>query len=163
MSTTILFIVDWTDKKKKDYRMLGRTGWKVPTISLGTWAMSSPLGAVDDRESLATLNRALDLGVNFFDTADVYGSEPLLAQLRKQRYEPFCIATKIVRKTYPHNSSYNRRNLTAFVESSLRNLQTETIDLMQLHGLPIAVLTPRCSEFWKMRKFLILPIEFQNS
>lgn len=140
MSTTFLLIVDRTDKKEKmDYRMLGRTGWKVSTISLGTWAMGGSWGAVDDRESLATLNRALDLGVNFFDTADVYGSEPLLAQLRKQRHEPFYIATKMGRKTYPDVSSYNRINLTAFVESSLRNLQTETIDLMQLHCLPIEV------------------------
>ena len=122
-----------------DYRMLGRTGWKVSTISLGTWAMGSSWGAVDDRESLATLNRALDLGVNFFDTADVYGSEPLLAQLRRQRHEPFYIATKMGRKTYPDVRSYNRKNMTAFVDSSLRNLQVETIDLMQLHCPPIEV------------------------
>lgn len=125
-----------------EYRTLGHTGWKVSTISLGTWAMGSSWGAVDERESLATLNRALDLGVNFFDTADIYGSEPLLAQLRKQRHEPFYVATKMGRKTYPDIKSYNRKNLTAFVESSLQNLQTETIDLMQLHCLPIEVYNP---------------------
>jgi len=122
-----------------EYRTLGRTGWKVSTLSLGTWAMGSSWGKVDDRESLATLNRALDLGVNFFDTADVYGSEPLLAKLRKTRHEPFYIATKMGRMTYPDVSSYTRKNLTAFVDNSLRNLQTETIDLMQLHCLPIEV------------------------
>jgi len=94
---------------------------------------------VDDRESLQTLNRALDLGVNFFDTADVYGSEPLLGMLRKQRHEPFYIGTKMGRKTYPDVSSYNRRNLTRFVDDSLRELDIETIDLMQLHCLPIEV------------------------
>lgn len=72
-----------------EYRELGRTGWKVSAISLGTWAMGSAWGAVDDRLSLATLNRALDLGFNFFDTADVYGSEALLGLLRRQRKEPF--------------------------------------------------------------------------
>ena len=63
-----------------EYRELGRTGWKISAISLGTWAMGSLWGAVDERESLAALNRALDLGVNFFDTADAYGSEPLLGK-----------------------------------------------------------------------------------
>jgi aryl-alcohol dehydrogenase-like predicted oxidoreductase len=72
-----------------EYRPLGKTGWQVSAISIGTWAMGSSWGAVDDRESLQTLNRALDLGVNFFDTADVYGSEPLLGMLRKQRHAPF--------------------------------------------------------------------------
>ena len=71
-----------------EYCELGRTGWKVSTIGLGTWAMGSLWGPVDDRESLATLNRALDLGVNFLDTSDAYGSEPLLGQLRRQRHEP---------------------------------------------------------------------------
>lgn len=119
-----------------EYRKLGHTGWEVSAISMGTWAMGSSWGAVDDRESLKTLNQALDLGVNFFDTADVYGSEPLLGMLRKQRHEPFVIATKMGRKTYPDVSSYNRRNLTLFVEDCLRELDTDTIDLMQLHCLP---------------------------
>jgi aryl-alcohol dehydrogenase-like predicted oxidoreductase len=122
-----------------EYRMFGHTGWKVSTISLGTWAMGSLWGAVDKRDSLASLNRALDLGVNFFDTADVYGSEPLLAQFKKQRYEPFYIATKMGMQINPDAKSYNRKNLTAFVENSLRNLNLETIDLMQLHCPPIAV------------------------
>jgi aryl-alcohol dehydrogenase-like predicted oxidoreductase len=121
------------------YRELGRTGWKVSTISIGTWAMGSSWGAVDDRESLATLNRALDLGVNFFDTADVYGSEPLLGKLRKQRKEPFYIATKLGRGMKQDARLFTKRNLSAFVEGSLRNLGTDTIDLMQLHCPPSAV------------------------
>jgi aryl-alcohol dehydrogenase-like predicted oxidoreductase len=122
-----------------EYRELGRTGWKISAIGLGTWAMGSLWGPVDKRESLAALNRALDLGVNFFDTADVYGSEPLLGQLRRQRREPFFIATKMGMQINPEAKEYTRRNMTAFVESSLRNLGTETIDLMQLHCPPIEV------------------------
>ncbi|HXY61419.1 MAG TPA: aldo/keto reductase [Nitrospirota bacterium] len=125
-----------------DYRELGRTGWKVSTISLGTWAMGSLWGPVDDRESLTTLNRALDLGINFFDTADVYGSEPLLGQLRRQRPEPFYIATKMSMQVNPDAHGYNLKNMTAFVEDSLRNLGVESIDLMQLHCPPIEVYNP---------------------
>jgi aryl-alcohol dehydrogenase-like predicted oxidoreductase len=122
-----------------DYRELGRTGWKISTIGLGTWAMGSSWGAVNDRESLATLNRALDLGVNFLDTADVYGSEPLLGQLRRQRHEPFYIATKMGMQVNPDIRGYTRKNITTFVENSLRNLGVETLDLMQLHCPPIGV------------------------
>lgn len=74
-----------------EYRELGRTGWKISTVGLGTWAMGSSWGAVDDTQPLATLNRALDLGVNIFDTADAYGSEHIrpdveyLWQLAKRR------------------------------------------------------------------------------
>jgi aryl-alcohol dehydrogenase-like predicted oxidoreductase len=119
-----------------EYRELGHTGWKVSAIGVGTWAMGGSWGAVDDRQSLATLNRALDLGVNFFDTADVYGSEPLLGQLRRQRNEPFYIATKMGVKLNPDPRAYNRRNMTASVDGSLRDLGVETIDLMQLHVPP---------------------------
>jgi aryl-alcohol dehydrogenase-like predicted oxidoreductase len=119
-----------------EYRELGRTGWKVSEIGLGTWAMGSSWGAVDDSQSLATLNRALDLGVNFFDTADVYGSEPLLGRLRRQRSEPFYIATKLGVRLNPDPRAYDRKNMTASVEGSLRDLGLETIDLMQLHVPP---------------------------
>jgi aryl-alcohol dehydrogenase-like predicted oxidoreductase len=119
-----------------EYRELGHTGWKVSAIGVGTWAMGGSWGAVDDRQSLATLNRALDLGVNFFDTADVYGSEPLLGQLRRQRNEPFYIATKMGVKLNLDPRAYNRRNMTASVDGSLRDLGVETIDLMQLHVPP---------------------------
>src|SRR3989304_8248460 len=70
------------------YRELGRTGWRVSTISFGAWAIGGTWGPVDDVESLAALHRAVDLGVNLFDTADVYGdgrSERLLARLRRER------------------------------------------------------------------------------
>jgi aryl-alcohol dehydrogenase-like predicted oxidoreductase len=122
------------------YRELGRTGWKVSAVSFGAWAIGGTWGKVDDSESLAALHRALDLGVNFFDTADVYGdgrSERLLARLRRERKDPFYVATKAGRRLDPHTAAgYNRKNLTAFVERSLKNLAVEAIDLLQLHCPP---------------------------
>jgi aryl-alcohol dehydrogenase-like predicted oxidoreductase len=125
------------------YRELGRTGWKVSTISFGTWAIGGTWGDVKDEDSLAALQRALDLGVNFFDTADGYGdgrSEQLLARLRRERNEPFYIATKAGRRLDPHLAAgYTRQNLTAFVERSLKNLEVEALDLLQLHCPPTEV------------------------
>jgi aryl-alcohol dehydrogenase-like predicted oxidoreductase len=126
-----------------EYRELGRTGWQVSTISLGAWAIGGTWGPVDDKESMAALHRALDLGVNFFDTADVYGdghSERLLAKLRKERSDKFYIATKAGRRLEPHTASgYMRQNLTAFVDRSLRNLQVDALDLLQLRCPPTEV------------------------
>ena len=125
------------------YRELGRTGWKISTVSFGAWAIGGTWGPVEDNESLAALHRAVELGVNFFDTADVYGdghSERLLKQLRKEHKEKIYITTKAGRRLNPHTAAgYNRKNLTAFVERSLKNLGTETIDLIQLHCPPIDV------------------------
>jgi aryl-alcohol dehydrogenase-like predicted oxidoreductase len=127
-------------EKISDFRPLGRTGWKVSAISIGTWAMGSAWGKVSDRESLAALHRALDMGVNFFDTADVYGSERLLARLRKERREDFYVATKAGRFLNPFTiEGFNRKNLTSFVNDSLRALNTETLDLLQLHCPPTEV------------------------
>jgi len=125
------------------YRELGRTGWKISELSFGAWAIGGSWGSTKDDESIAALHRALDLGVNFFDTADVYGdgrSEKLLAKLRRERSEHFYIATKAGRRLDPHvTSGYNRANLTAFVERSLKNLETDAIDLLQLHCPPTEV------------------------
>ncbi len=125
-----------------EYRELGRTGWKVSAIGLGTWAMGSLWGPVDKRESMAALHRALDLGVNFFDTADAYGSEPLLGELRRQRSEPFYIATKMGMGVNPDPGGYTRKNLAIFLDGSLKRLGTDVIDLMQLHCPPIQVYNP---------------------
>ena len=122
------------------YRELGRTGWKVSSISFGAWAIGGIWGDVNDQESLAALHRALDDGVNFFDTADVYGdgrSERLLAQLRRERREPFYVATKAGRRLPQQTvAGYSRENITAFVERSIQNLGTEALDLLQLHCPP---------------------------
>jgi aryl-alcohol dehydrogenase-like predicted oxidoreductase len=125
------------------YRELGRTGWKVSEISFGCWAIGGTWGPVEDAESLAALHRAIELGVNFFDTADVYGdgrSERLVAQLRQEYGDKIHIATKAGRRLNPHTpEGYNRKNLTDFVERSISNLGTDAIDLLQLHCPPFQV------------------------
>jgi aryl-alcohol dehydrogenase-like predicted oxidoreductase len=126
------------------YRTLGRTGWNISEVGFGAWAIGGSWGKPDDAESMAALHRALDAGVNFFDTADVYGdghSERLIARLRRERAgEPFYVATKAGRRLSPHVADgYNQANLTAFVERSLVNLETETLDLVQLHCPPTDV------------------------
>ncbi len=125
------------------YRMLGRTGYQVSEISFGAWAIGADWGQVDDDKSMAALNRAIDLGINFIDTADVYGdgrSERLIAKLRKSRSEEILVATKAGRRLSPHEAAgYNKKNLTAFVERSLRNLETDCLDLVQLHCPPTEV------------------------
>ena len=124
-------------------RTLGRTGWKISEISFGAWAIGGSWGDVSDAESLAALHAALDSGVNFFDTADVYGdgrSERLFAKLKKERKEKFYIATKAGRRLPKQTpEGYTRKNLTAWVNRSLKNLNTDTIDLLQLHCPPTEV------------------------
>ncbi|SMB82729.1 aldo/keto reductase [Deinococcus hopiensis] len=126
-----------------EYRTLGKTGYDISSIGFGAWAIGGTWGEVNDAQSLGALHRALDLGVNFFDTADVYGdghSERLLRRLRQERQEPFLIATKAGRRLDPHVAGgYNRENLRAFVERSLDNLGAETLDLLQLHCPPSEV------------------------
>ncbi len=126
------------------YRELGRTGWKVSEISFGCWAIGNEWGEVDDKESLKALHRAVDLGVNFFDTADIYGmgrSERLVAQLRRERSETIYVATKMGRKLSPHTAAgYSAANFAEWVEESLRNLNTDCLDLVQLHCPPVEAL-----------------------
>jgi aryl-alcohol dehydrogenase-like predicted oxidoreductase len=127
-----------------NYRELGRTGWKVSEISFGAWGIGGDWGAVDDSQSLAALHRALDLGVNLIDTADVYGdgrSEKLIGQvLRERKGQRIYVATKAGRRLSPHVADgYNRDNLTAFVERSLRYLGVDALDLVQLHCPPTEV------------------------
>lgn len=125
------------------YRTLGKTGYEVSTISFGAWAIGGEWGQVDDAESLAALRKAVDLGVTFFDTADVYGdgrSERLVGQLRRDVGDSIRIATKAGRRLDPHVAAgYDLENLRAFVERSLRNLQMEALDLLQLHCPPTDV------------------------
>jgi aryl-alcohol dehydrogenase-like predicted oxidoreductase len=126
-----------------EYRTLGRTGWDVSAVSFGTWAIGGTWGTVRDSESMAALHRAVELGVNFFDTADVYGdgrSERLLARLRRECKREIFIATKAGRRLDPHvPEGYNRENLASFVDRSLRNLDAEALDLLQLHCPPTDV------------------------
>ena len=125
------------------YRALGSTGLNLSTVSFGTWAIGGSWGTVDEREAMQALNRALDLGVNFFDTADVYGdgrSERLLGKLRRSRSESFYIATKAGMRLDPHIAAgYTKKNLSTFIDHSLKNLGVDTIDLFQLHSPPTDV------------------------
>ena len=126
-----------------EYRELGETGMRVSAISLGTWAIGGTWGTVSDEESIRTLHRAVDLGVNFLDTADVYGdghSERLIGQLLKEREDEVFVATKAGRRLEPHTAEgYDHQNLSAFVERSLKNLGVEALDLLQLHSPPTEV------------------------
>jgi aryl-alcohol dehydrogenase-like predicted oxidoreductase len=125
------------------YRTLGRTGFNVSEISFGAWAIGGSWGEVSDADSLAALHRSVDLGVNFIDTADVYGdgrSERLIAKLKSERKEAIYIATKAGRRLSPHIAAgYTLENLTAFVERSLKNLNADALDLLQLHCPPTKV------------------------
>src|SRR5216684_14527 len=125
------------------YRQLGRTGWKVSDISFGAWAIGGAWGNVSDDESLAALRKAIDCGVNFIDTADVYGdgrSERLIARLKNSEKKEIVVATKAGRRL-PRQTveGYSRQNLTMWVEDSLRNLSTDSLDLLQLHCPPTAL------------------------
>jgi aryl-alcohol dehydrogenase-like predicted oxidoreductase len=123
------------------YRELGRTGWKVSEVSFGAWAIGGSWGTVNDEESIAALHAAVDAGVNFIDTADVYGmgrSERLIARLRRERKEAIIVATKVGRRLSPHTAA-GYSDLTRFVEDSLRNLGTDCLDLVQLHCPPTDV------------------------
>lgn len=122
------------------YRTLGRTGWKVSEISFGAWAIGGAWGQVSDEESMAALNQAIDSGINFIDTADVYGnghSHSLIAQLKKSRKEEIVVATKLGRRLPKQTvEGYTRENITSWVEDNLRTLDTEALDLLQLHCPP---------------------------
>jgi aryl-alcohol dehydrogenase-like predicted oxidoreductase len=112
----------------------------VSEISFGAWAIGGAWGQVSEKDALAALHQAVDSGVNFIDTADVYGdgrSERLIANLKKERKEEIVVATKAGRRL-PRQTieGYSRENLTAWIEGSLRNIATDTLDLLQLHCPP---------------------------
>ncbi len=126
------------------YRRFGRTGWQVSEIGYGMWGMAGWTGA-DDAESMRALNRAVDLGCNFFDTAWAYGqghSEELLGQLVRSRPGTVLYtATKIPPKNmqWPSRSEYTlddtfpAEHIRGYAESSLRNLGLDHVDLIQFH------------------------------
>ena len=122
------------------YREFGRTGWRVSEIGLGAWAIGSQWGEVSEEDALAAILTSLDEGVNFIDTADVYGdgrSERLISKALKARPDQVYVATKAGRRLNPHVAEgFTKENLTAFVERSLRNLEVEALDLLQLHCPP---------------------------
>ncbi|MFK0166587.1 aldo/keto reductase [Rhizobium sp. NPDC090279] len=122
-------------------REFGRTGRKVSDIGFGAWAIGAAWGEVNDEEALAALHTALDTGVTFIDTADVYGdghSERLIAKVMRERggERPF-IATKAGRRLPAQSvEGYSSENLTSWIDHSLKNLETDCLDLVQLHCPP---------------------------
>jgi aryl-alcohol dehydrogenase-like predicted oxidoreductase len=125
------------------YRSFGKTGWQVSEVGFGAWAIGADWGHVSEKDALDALRAAIDQGVNFIDTADVYGdgrSERLIAAIIKERPEQIYVVTKAGRRLRPHVAEgYNRQNLTAFIERSLCNLEVEALDLVQLHCPPTQV------------------------
>jgi aryl-alcohol dehydrogenase-like predicted oxidoreductase len=122
-----------------DTRRLGKTGYDVAEIGFGGWAVGADWGHVDDRESLAAMHAAVDAGVTFFDTADVYGdgrSERLVGRLLRERDEPLVAATKVGRRGPLEVASLTYERLRGWVERSRENLGVETLDLVQLHCPP---------------------------
>ncbi|WP_215223518.1 aldo/keto reductase [Echinicola shivajiensis] len=127
-----------------EYRILGKTGFKVSEISLGTWQVGGGWGgSFDEKEASKIINSAIDEGVNFLDTADVYddgASEHAVGKVLKERSEEIYVATKCGRQINPHVSEgYTPTVLRAYVEASLKNMQLETLDLIQLHCPPTKV------------------------
>ena len=122
------------------YRIFGKTNWKVSEVGLGTWALGGGWGQVSESDAKEVLRKAIERGINFFDTADVYGdgrSEQLIGEVLKETGKKIYVATKFGRRLNPHVSSgYTEENLERFLDRSLRNLGMDTVDLIQLHCPP---------------------------
>ncbi|MGT2929097.1 aldo/keto reductase [Streptococcus dentasini] len=119
------------------YNQLGDTDMKISEVSFGTWALGGDWGNVDEQAAIKALHHAVDKGVNFFDTADVYGSgrsERLLGRLLKERSETIYIATKFGRRdNFADLSNYTYDKVKAYCEDSLHHLGADSIDLYQIH------------------------------
>jgi aryl-alcohol dehydrogenase-like predicted oxidoreductase len=126
------------------YRKLGTTNLLVSELSFGTWGIGGEWGSKDDQESLRAIDTAIDRGVNFFDTADVYGnghSEELLAKATKGKEAQIHIATKFCRAGDIYDpETYSMESVTKFCEDSLKRLNREYLDLFQIHCPPMEIL-----------------------
>ena len=127
-----------------NYRTFGKTGWEVSELGLGTWQVGGKWGQpFDAAKAGRILHSAMDAGVNFIDTADVYSdglSEEAVGKAVRERSEWIYVATKCGRRLDPHTAdAYTPEALRRFVEGSLQRLGLEVIDLIQLHCPPTAV------------------------
>jgi len=154
------------------YRIFGKTNWKVSEVGLGTWALGGGWGRVSESDAIGVLEKAMERGINFFDTADVYGdgkSEQLIGQVLKSTDQKIYVATKFGRRLDPHVSSgYTKDNLERFLDRSLGNLGVDTIDLIQLHCPPIDLYyKPEVFEaldsFVEQAKFSIMALALRKS
>ncbi len=122
------------------YREFSNLGWKVSEIGIGCWAIGSEWGDVSVEDAKEALYTSIDNGINFFDTADVYGdgrSEKIISEVLKNSNEQIYVATKAGRRLNPHNADgYNLKNIESFIDRSLSNLGVDIIDLVQLHCPP---------------------------
>ena len=132
------------------YRKLGKTGIDVSEIGFGAWGIGGvengapAYGPADDGQSIAALNRALDLGVNFFDTSDLYGdghSECLIGETFRSRRDQVVIATKVGFVASGEAQDFSPKHIKESLEASLKRLKTDYVDLYQLHSPPIDLLT----------------------
>ncbi|MEK5205713.1 aldo/keto reductase [Psychrobacillus sp. FSL H8-0510] len=127
-----------------NYRQIGSTDLKVSELSFGTWAIGGAWGKTNDEESLKALDYAIGNGVNFFDTADVYGdghSEELLAKATKGKHGEIHIATKFCRAGDVYDpKTYSMESVTKYCDDSLRRLGRDQIDLLQIHCPPLEIL-----------------------
>lgn len=125
------------------YRTLGKTGYKVSEIGYGAWSLGADWGDVTEAQAMKTLSSLPKAGIDFIDTADVYGdgrSERLIGQFMQTAKASFHVATKAGRRLNPHAAAgYTKKNLTEFVERSLTNLKVDCLDLLQLHCPPTPV------------------------
>ena len=122
------------------YRKFSDLGWKISEIGIGCWAIGSEWGEVSVEDAKEALYSSIDNGINFFDTADVYGdgrSEKIISEVLKNSNEQIYVATKAGRRLDPHNADgYNLNNIESFIDRSLSNLGVDIIDLVQLHCPP---------------------------
>jgi len=141
---------------KMKYRDFSDTGWKTSEIGLGCWAIGSEWGEVSPKDAREVLKTSLDNGVNFFDTADVYGdgrSEKFVGELINSTSEKIFVATKSGRRLNPHTpEGYNFKNIEKFIDRSLINLRVDCIDLLQLH-CPPSEICPKKETYEMMDEF----------
>ena len=123
------------------YRVLGKTGFNISEVSLGTWQLGSKWGAEFNQENaMQTLEAAYKEGINFFDTADIYQgglSEKAIGEFIQDKKDKVFVVTKCGRKLNPHNAQgYNEKKIREFVDASLKNMNVKSLDLILLHCPP---------------------------
>ena len=147
------------------YRKFGSLDWKVSEIGLGCWQIGADWGEVSDDKAKEVLKSSFENGVNFFDTADVYGmgrSEKFVGEFIKSVSERIYVATKVGRKINPHVAEgyYNKDLMESYVGQSLSNLNVETIDLLQMHCPPTEVYSS--GDTFEMLDYLVSKGKIQN-